>query len=356
LNVRVPGIHCLLAAGALAAPAGAWGADSSDTRVTGTYELREGSAPQAGLDYRFDSPLLTGPEASERVGLTPALLLYGPFGVIGYAVMSLDRVIAAPGTIREWRPCTPMEARGSCGAYTDPPLCRGPYSRPVDQAAEVADPRALLGFSSLDLNPLTRRGGVSVELPMDESFSTDPESDPFRDFEYQATGLVRVSTSGCENATTGEPVTAADGGPFAAVEDIPGVVSNGGPGFLAAWGVKEMSNERIPLRLSNGEWRGAVELRDPGNVFSGATETRVTLALRGTPVALGADCTVPRALLYGRSKPRAKAVRLIRRAGFAGVRLRARDKRTPGGRYVVDPAPFSSICDQRIHLRRLGSR
>jgi hypothetical protein len=356
LNVRVPGIHCLLAAGALAAPAGAWGADSSATRVTGTYELREGSAPQAGLDYRFDSPLLTGPEASARVDLTPALLLHSPLGEASYAVMSLERVLAAPGTIREWRPCTPMVARGSCGVFTDPPLCRGPYSRPVAQAAEVADPRALLRIRSLDLNPLTGRGEVRVDMPRDESFSTDPESDPYDDFEYQATGLLRVSTSGCENATTGEPVAASDGGPFAAVEDISGVVANGGPGFLASWGVSEMANENVPLRLSGGEWRGAFELRDPGNELSGGTETRVTITLRGTPVALRADCTVPRALLYGRSKPRAKAVRLIRRAGYAGVRLRARDKRTPGGRYVVDPAPFSPSCNQRIHLRRRGSR
>jgi hypothetical protein len=269
--------------------------------------------------------------------------------------MSLERVIAAPGTIREWRPCTEMEARGTCGVYTDPGLCRGPYSRPVAQAAEVADRRALLRLASLNLNPLTRRGELRVELTQDESFSTDPESDPYRDYEYQATGLVRVSTSGCVNTTTGEPVAASDGGPFAAVEDIPAVVSNGGPGFLAAWGVSLLSDEHVSLRLSGGEWRGSFELREPGNVFSGPTETRVTLALRGTPVALGADCTVPRALIYGRTKPRAKAVRLIRRAGWAGVHLRARDKRTPGGRYFVDPYPSPS-CDQRVHLRRRGSR
>jgi hypothetical protein len=356
LNVRVPGILCLLAAGALAAPAGALGAGSGDTRVTGTYELREGSAPQAGLDYRFDSPLLTGPEASARVGLTPALLLHSPFGPGSYVVMSLERVIAAPGTIREWRPCTELTARGACGAFTDPPHCRGPYNRPVAQAANVADPRALLRISSLDLNPLTRLGEVSVEPPQDESFSTDPESDPYRDYEYQATGLVRVSTTGCENATTGEPVAGADGGPFAAVEDIPGVVANGGPGFLAAWGVKELGGDNVPLRLSGGEWRGSFELRDPGNVFSGATETRVTLALRGTPVALGATCTVPRSLLYGRTKPRAKAVRLLRRAGWAGVRLRARDKRKPGGRYFVDPAPTDPSCNQRLPLKRRNAR
>ena len=91
MNVRVPGVRHLLAtvvaAGALAAPA--WGADGAASRITGTYELREGSAPQAGVDYRFDSPLLSGPEASARVGLTPPLALYGPFGMIGYAEMSL---------------------------------------------------------------------------------------------------------------------------------------------------------------------------------------------------------------------------------------------------------------------------
>lgn len=341
---------------ALAAPAGTWAADRGDTRITGTYELREGSAPQAGLDYRFDSPLLTGPEASARVGLTPPLALYGPFGMIGYAEMSLERVHAAPGTIREWRPCTPMEARGTCGVYTDPGLCRGPYSRPVSQAAEVADPRALLGFRSLDLNPVTGRGEVSVELPQDETMRTDPESDPYDYQERQATGLVRVLTNGCVNTTTGEPVTGQDGGPFAAVEDIPAVVANGGPGFLAAWGVSEFSSEQVPLRLTAGEWRGSFELRDPGNVFSGPTETRVTLALRGTPVALHANCTVPRSLQYGRTKSRRAAVRLIRRLGWAGVRLRPRDTRKPGGRYFIDPAPGDPHCNQRIRLKRRNSR
>jgi hypothetical protein len=323
--------------------------------VTGTYVLREGSAPQAGLYYRFDSPLLTGPEASARVDLTPALALHSPFGPGRYAVMSLERVVAAPGTIREWRPCTELEARGSCGVFTDPPGCRGPYSRPLVQAAGVADPRALLRFSSPALNPLTRRGHVDVEFPQDESFSSDPGSDPYRDYEYQATGLVRVSTSGCVNAATGEPVPAPGGGPFTATEEIPGVVANGGPGFLASWGVSAMSAESISLRLRAGEWRGSLQLSDPGNVFSGATETSVTLAMRGTPVALGASCTVPRSLLYGRTKPRAKAVRLIRRAGWAGVRLRSRDKHTRGGRYAAT-VPIFSGCDQRILLRRRGAR
>ena len=352
-------MHCVLATavavGALAAPARARGADRGSTRVTGTYELREGSAPQAGLDYRFDSPLLTGPEASARVGLTPALLLNPPLGRSSYAVMSLERVLASAGRIREWKPCTELTARGSCGVFTDPPLCQGPYERPVGQAAAVADPRALLRIRSLDLNPLTRRGEVRVDLPQDESFSTNPESDPYRDFEFQATGLVRVSTNGCVNAETGEPISGADGGPFTANADIAGVVANGGPGFIAGWGVDEVSDESISLKLRRGEWRGSFELRDPGNVFSGATETRVTLALRGTPIALRAYCTVPRALVYGHTKPRGKAVRLIRRAGWAGVRLRSHDKRLHGGRYYVDPWPGSPDCNQRISLRRRGS-
>ena len=342
------GLMTLCLSASVSAPASA-----AETRVSGSYVVREGVAPTAGLDYAFDGPLLTGPDASARLDVRPPLPLHPEFGATSYVPMQITSILAAPHVVREWRPCTPLVARGSCGLFTDPPGCSGPLRRPTDQSVEASDPRALLRLRSLDLDVLGRRGEVEVSLPVDEDYSHDPASDPYLDFEFQATGLLRVTTTACRNDVTGEPELAADGSPFREVAEVPAVVANGGAGFVAGWGVKELDDERVELRLSDGVWRGSFRLADAGNAFSGATETRVTIALEGTPIALRAACWLPRALASGRAKRRAAVVRSIRRAGWAGVRIRARDRRPRGGRFVVHSVPFERVCHKRVTLRRV---
>ena len=76
-----------------------------------------------------------------------------------------------------------------------------------------------------------------------------------------------------------------------------------------------------------------------------------SLALRGTPVALHASCTVPPELYPARRvRSRALAVRLMRRAGFPRARV-ARAEPTGRGIYGLRTLTTSVIpCDLAVRV------
>jgi hypothetical protein len=283
---------------------------------TGTLTLREGEGADAqALAYRWTgAPLQTGPAASRTAGL--------PFPIRN----SDTRYI--PATLESF-----------AGPVPWPPSCAGFTSRPVEVLASIAEPRAILQVDGITLDLRRGRGYLRAELAR-------TGADAFRFGEYPAPGLLRVETRGCVSTETGEPVPGEDGGAFLDVRTVRAAAVSGSDRFLGYFASDALARADVPLRRRGGAWRGTLRRAeaDAGR-FGPASESVLTIALRGTPAALHARCHLPPELYPGRRvRSRSAAVRLMRAAGFPRVRV----GRNPTGRGIYRlPGITTSVlpCD-----------
>ena len=324
----------LLAAAAVLASAGP--AEAAATS-SGSLDLGEGTAPAATvIGYAWDgAPLLTGPAAATAVGLS------------GSAIRASDSRYV-PVTLRSLaRPPGPFGSPG----------CNSSFRVPGSQSAEIVDRRALLSVDGISLNVLRGRGRADVRV-------AQVGADELAFGEFVATGVLRVTTDGCSDGETGEPVPGPDEGPFHEVRDLDMFRISGGDRVLGRFAPEMLDNVQVKLRLAGGVWRGALTLDDAGTTeypSYPATSARLQIALSGTPVELHASCAVPPAMSWpGTSVRSRRAARaLLRRAGFArpvyaGVR-RGVQRSMRGDHVVVDYTTSQLPCDMPLRFR-LGRR
>jgi hypothetical protein len=320
----------LAAAALLVAPATVVAARPAVATVSGTLELEGGTAPYAaGLAYSFErAPLLHGPDASGRVGLR-------------FRIRDSDT---------HYAPITLVGLSAPFDAIPNPASCLGFVARPVAKSIAIADPRALLQVEGIRLDLLHGRGEAYASLAR-------VGADELSMGSFAAPGTVRAMTDGCVSTETGEPVPGPDGAPYRDVTDLPAVVEYGSPRLLGPLGAEALGDTTLPLRLRDGAWRGSLAVSAEGSRYGAAFHARIAVALRGTPVALNAFCTIP-TRLYGGSGvlDRATALQTLRRAGFtrasyAGTFHSIRS--SLWGRHFVANATTSSLpCDLPLQLRR----
>ena len=305
----------------LAAPACAHAATA-----TGTLDLAEGGAPApAALAYGWEgAPLLDGPAASARLG-RPGLLLRN---ASWYAEISLRSVIPGP-------------------ALPSPPGCPGGWRRLGPQSVAIADPRALLRIDAPTLDVLRGRGTADIVL-------ASAGGGPTSLGEYVATGTARVTTDGCWDAETGEPVPGDDGGPFRAVHDVPAAAVDGSDRLLSRFAPGMLETAPVTLRLRDGAWRGELALVEEEAPPYPATSARLAIAITGTPVELGAHCTIPPRLRSpdAKVKSRRAALALLRRAGFARPRYAGKARGAARGRYFVSSTSSELPCSRSVRVKR----
>lgn len=314
----------LLGAVLLAVPAPA---AARTATISGTLELSqafEQPTAVAGLSYGFDAaPLLSGPAASDRVGL--------------------DRPIRASAS--HYVPITLDAISADAVSIPKPSDCSGFSQIPDRQSIEVADPRALLQIDEISLDVQRGRGEIHVSL-------ANVGAGSLTSGDYVAPGLLRVTTDGC-HTDTGEPVLREDGSAYRDVRTVK-AVSQYADSLLLRYAPESLEADTVALRRRSGAWRAAVTIKrsDP------TTRARLTFALRGKPAALGASCRLPGALSGPRFavRSRKRAVRLLRRAGFTRTRyagVRRHVVRRLRNRYGV--LRYSSTvlpCGMRVRFER----
>jgi hypothetical protein len=223
---------------------------------------------------------------------------------------------------------------------------------PGAQAVAIADARALMQLEQVRLDVVRGRGTASVGLARIGDGALEVG-------EYPAPGRIAITTTGCTDAGTGEPVTGSDGGPFTAAEELR-AMGVGGDRFMGPWAAESLARQEVRLRLRAGAWEGTLA-RDEADAgrYGPATGVRLRIAVRGTPAELNAHCRVPGALMFpGLSvRSRARAVRMLRGAGFSKPRFAGR-RRVSGkglrGRYAVKDASSSSLpCGFPIRFEAL---
>ena len=207
--------------------------------------------------------------------------------------------------------------------------------------------RRLSAIDGIRLDGLRGRGTADVRLA-----SVGAEELAFG--EFLATGIIRVTTDGCTDGETGEPVLGEDGRPFHEERELQMFRISGRERVLGRFAPEMLDSQPVKLRLSGGVWRGALTLAHPGTTSYPtypATSARLQVALSGTPVELHASCSIPEAMSSPgttvRSQRAARA--LLRRAGFArpiyaGVRKGMRPN-MDGDYVVVDYSTTSLPCN-----------
>jgi hypothetical protein len=329
--------HTLTALAGAAAVLACAGPAHAAATSTGTLALAEGAAPASmAVGYAWDaSPLLTGPAAAVAVGLPAAAVRASGSR---YVAVTLSTLTRPPGLLAS-------------------PGCSTAYRVPGSQTAEIVDRRALLSVDGIALNVLRGRGRADVRL-------AQVGADALTFGEYVATGVLRVTTDGCADGETGEPVPGEDGGPFHEVRELAMFRISGEDRVLSRFAPETLDSVQVRLRRSGGVWRGALALDDPGTTSYPtypATSAQLQIAFSGTPTDLHASCKVPPAMSApGTSVRSRRAARaLLRRAGFsrpvyAGVR-RGLLRGMRGDHVVVDYSTTQLPCDLPLKFR-LGRR
>lgn len=237
------------------------------------------------------------------------------------------------------------------------PGCNEPFRLAGSQTAEIVDRKALVSIDGIRLDVLRGRGTADVR-------PASVGADELAFGEFVATGVIRVTTDGCTDGETGEPVPGEDGGPFHEVRELQMFRISGGERVLGRFAPEMLDSQPVKLRLSGGVWRGSLALAHPGTTSYPtypATSARLQVALSGTPVELHASCSIPEAMSSPgttvRSQRAARA--LLRRAGFArpayaGVR-KGMGSNMQGDYVVVDYSTTSLPCNLPLKFR-LGRR